>query len=147
MQLSRRSWQGLALVFLVFAFLCSACGVLFTIAPPEPTAEALDPFATGWQISRGCFFGPAIVILLLAYVAFRVSRRRDKTLQNHEMIAILGIVVGLILVLFGLAIVITPAVDDTLDTVLGMVALCILPGLGIMASAGIFWFLSRSRKG
>ncbi len=141
MRLSRRAWQAIALSLFLIAVVWGACGLLLYATPSEPSDALPDPDSVGFQITRGCCLGPALVLAFLAYLTFTVSRRRDPILSWPALFAVLGAALGLMVALVGVAIVVRPAADDTDTTRIAFTALCILPGLSLMGVSAIFWLL------
>lgn len=119
------------------------CGLVFGAVPTESEAAG-DSGSTTFWITRGCFLGPAFSLMFLTYVAFAASRRKDRTLHCGEVILALGVAMGLLLTLLGIAIMAQPmpAEDDAAVASL----LCILPGLFIVVASGAFWGLVLRKR-
>lgn len=146
LQLARRTWQGVAAALFLIAVSWGACGLLLGEVPSEPSASVPNPESTDFWVTRGFCLGPAFVLIFLAYLAFMAGRRRDGAVHRHELIAALGMALGLLPTLLGFAIVVQPASSDPQRDRIFASLLCMLPGLFITALSAIFWVWSRARK-
>ena len=144
LQFPRRTWQMMALVMFVIAISWGACGLLFNAIPTEPSD--VESASTGFWLTRGCCLGPAFVLLFLAYLAFAASRRKGHAIHVGELAAALGVAVGLVPTLLGLAIVVQPASSDPEGDLVFTALLCLLPGFFIAALSGILWFFARKKR-
>jgi serine/threonine protein kinase len=144
LQYSRRTWRGIAIALFLIAISWGVCGLVFGAVPTESSEVAGDSDSTTFWITRGCFLGPAFALMFLTYVAFTAGRRKDRTLHCGEVILALGVAMGLLLTLLGIAIMAqpTPAEDDAVFASL----LCILPGLFIIVASGAFWGLVLRKR-
>ena len=139
---SRRTWQGIALALLLVAIALGACGLLLDAVPSaDSTAETES---TDFCITRGFCMGPAFALLFLAYVSFIAGRRRDGLVHCSEMAAIMGVVLGLLPTLLGLAIAVQPSPDEG-DRPWAFIFF-LLPGLFIIGASGMFWLLVARKK-
>jgi hypothetical protein len=137
MEFSRRSWQAIAILLFASAFILGVCGWLFGIVALEPTESMPDPAGTSFWVSRGCCIGPAFALAFLAYLALVVARRQERAVSCGEVVAALGVALGLVPLLLGVAIVVQPAPDEG-DVIFAPV-LCMLPGLVIIVISILFW--------
>ena len=154
LQFSRQTWRGIALVLFLLAFSTAACGLLFNAIPTEPSENVANPESTGFWVSRGCCLGPAFVLLFLAYVAFMTGRRQRHALHSSELLTVLGVAVGLLPILLGIALMVQPASLDPEPVVSSSnpedrvfsSLLCLLPGFFIVGLSGIFWMFTASKR-
>jgi hypothetical protein len=148
MKLSRRNWQVISLLLFLVAITWGACGLSFFAIPIEPTETLPDPEGIGFEISRSCFLGPAFALGSLAYLALRVGRRKEHAARWSELVAALGVTLGLVPAIAGLAGIIEPTSSGDPMTETAMCSLfCLLPGLSMMGLSGLFWYWSRGRDG
>lgn len=148
MKLSRRNWQVISLLLLLVAITWGACGLSLFAIPVEPTETLPDPEGIGFEISRSCFLGPAFALGFLAYLSLRIGRRKEHTVRWSELAVALGVAMGLVLAIAGLAGIIEPASSSDPATETAMCSLfCLLPGLAMMGLSGLFWYWSRGRDG
>ena len=154
LQFSRQTWRGIALVLFLLAFSTAACGLLFNAIPTEPSENVANPESTGFWVSRGCCLGPAFMLLFLAYVAFMVGRRKRHALHSSELLTVLGVAVGLLPILLGVALMVQPASLDPEPVVSSSnpedrvfsSLLCLLPGFFIVGLSGVFWMFTASKR-
>jgi hypothetical protein len=141
--LSKPSWQAIALALVLIAIFWGVLGLLMSFTPNTPL-EALPQETTKYfATSRACCLTPAFVLFFLAYLAAAVGRRQDPRMRWTELLAALGTAAGLLLALVGLTAIIAPGPNDPAKTQTGMAAMCLLPGLFVIAASGIFWYLRR----
>jgi hypothetical protein len=140
-QLPAQTWRAIAITLLVVGVLWVACGLLLAAFPSE--SADVDSDTTWAQISRGCCLGPAFALGFLAYGAALVGRRRDHRVRLSELAAALGLALGLIFLLMGLALIVQSG--DERDPFLGALC-CVLPGIFIIALSGVFWMLFGQRR-
>ncbi|MBN1887334.1 MAG: hypothetical protein JW850_05070 [Thermoflexales bacterium] len=145
MRLSKRTWQAIALVLILIAVFLGALGLFMAFTPDRPLESWPEKMTDYFGTSRACCLAPAFVLLCLAYLIAAVGRRQDPRLRWSELLATLGAAAGLLLALVGLTAIIAPGPDDPARTQAGMAAMCLLPGLFIVAVSGVFWFWSRGR--
>ncbi len=146
MKLSRRSWQGIALLMFLVAISWGACGLSLFSIPIEPSETLPDPAGMDFEISRSCFLGPAFALSFLAYLALRAGRREERAVHWSGLAVALGVALGLVFAIAGLAGIIEPASSSDPATETAMCSLfCLLPGLSIMGLSGLFWYWSRGR--
>jgi uncharacterized membrane protein YidH (DUF202 family) len=141
MHLSTDTWKAIALVLLVFAFGWAILGFLLypgTKGGPLPGEPDVN-----FEITRGCFFGPALAVLMLAYLAYHTGRQERGTLPWPQVASALGIAMGLVLAILGLAVVLEPARANPPATRSAFATCLVLPGVILMALAGIFWWWKR----
>lgn len=141
---SQAAWRRIAAVMVLLAISWGACGLLFGSVPNEPTEANPNPESTNFWITRGCFLGPAFSLAFMAYMSVVAGRRRGRDVRCSELAAALGVALGLIPVLLGLAIIVQPAPDEG-DRVFAPL-LCLLPGLFIIGLSSVFWALVARRR-
>lgn len=141
MRLDSRVWQVLALLLLLAGIGWSVCGFSLNTLPSE--LPATEDF--GFQLTRGCFFGPTLSSMMLAYLAFRAGRQ-DRAVRWSALIVALLAALSLILLIGGLALIFGPVAADERATENAMATVwCLLPGAALLAGAGILWFWTRKR--
>ncbi len=147
MKLSRRTWQGIALLLFLFALSFVACGLVLYAVPMEQTPDMPYPDGYSSQLIRGLCLAPAFSLAFLAYLAFWVGRQKDRSVHWSELLPALGVAGGLVIALVGLAVVGQPLPSDSINERAGMALFFFLPGLGIIALSTLFWWWSRGRFG
>lgn len=141
MRLDPRVWFALALVLALAGIGWSVCGFSLDALP----SEIPDPEDFGFQITRGCFFGPTLSLLLLAYLAFMAGRRDRKVRWSMLIVALLA-ALSLTFLIGGLALILGPtaAEERVRDNAMATLS-CLLPGGILLAVAGVIWFWTRER--
>jgi len=143
LQYSRRTWRGIAIVLFLIAISWGVCGLLFGAIPTESEITGDSDSTTFW-ITRGCFLGPAFSLMFLTYVAYAAGRRDDRMLHCSEVVLALGVALGLLPTLLGIAIIAQPAPAE--DDAVFASLLCIIPGLFIIVASGTFWGLVLRKR-
>jgi hypothetical protein len=118
------------------------CGTLFIMLPAGPAAASGGSSATVIQIGRGICISPAFAMGFMAYLAWRVSGRPNPSMTGAEVIAAVGTTWGLVLALFGVAIVIEQASQDQFGSQIVFAILCLVPGLFLIGLSTLFWWLT-----
>jgi hypothetical protein len=137
-----RTWQGIALALLLVSIAWCVCGLL--AGNIEPAEGSMTTESTDFWITRGFCMGPALVILFLAYFSFMAGRRKRSSVHCSEAVAVMGVALGLLPTLLGLALFVQPEADSGDRTVAPI--LCILPGLFVVGLSGIFSALVARRE-
>jgi len=145
MKLSRRTWQGIALLLFLFALSFVACGLLLYVVPMEQSLGMPYPEGYNSQLIRGLCLAPAFTLVFLAYLAFWVGRQKDHSVHWSELVPALGVAGGMVIALVGFAAVGSPLPGDPVEMRAGMALCFFLPGMGIMALSALFWWWSRGR--
>lgn len=146
MELSRRTWQGIALLLLLIAIGLVACGLLTFLVPTE-SVDAPSPESIGFQAMRGCCLSPAFSFAFLAYLAFWVGRQRKRLIHWSELISALGVAGGVTFALMGLAVIGTLLAGGTVETRAAFALFLVLPGLVTIVLSALFWWWSRGKFG
>lgn len=141
MDSSRQGWQAGAVLLGLIAVTWAACGVLFVAVPAASPDQMAEAAITTFQLSRSITIVPAFAMGFLAYLAWRVSRRPEPAMTRAEVVAVVGTTWGVVLALFGLALLMQPPTPDTFLTQLILAALCMLPGLLLIGLSTLFWWL------
>jgi len=147
MKLSRRTWQGIALLLFLFALSFVACGLLLYAVPMEQSPGMPYPEGYSSQLTRGLCLAPAFALVFLAYLAFWVGRQKDRSIHWSELLPALGVAGGMVIALVGFAVVGSPLPCDPVEMRAGMALCFFLPGMGIIALSALFWWWSRGRFG
>jgi hypothetical protein len=141
LRFSPRAWQGIALALLFISIAWCVCGLLTNSI--EPAEGSTTTESTDFWITRGFCLGPALIILFLAYLSFMAGRSKRSSVHCSEVVAVMGVALGLLPTLLGLAIAVQPEAEQG-DRTFGPL-LCILPGLFIVGLSGMFWALVARR--
>ncbi len=142
LRFSPRTWQGIAVALLFISISWCMCGLLLgNIEPAENSASAES---TDFWITRGFCIGPALIILLLAYFSLMAGRRKRSGVHCSELVAVMGVSLGLLPMLAGFAILVQPQADKGDSTFAPL--FCILPGLFIVGLSAVFWALVARKE-
>ena len=141
-QVTQGTWRAITLVLFSVAIFLGVLGLAFGVAPiGDPTKEIEQ---SSFWIVRGCLFGLAFSFGFLGYSAYLASRRKKYLVNGRNLLAVLGVALGILLTSFGVSYLVQSSPADDVSIV--GISMCVSPCLILVTGFELYWLLRLAGK-